>query len=153
MTSRFARVLFISIFSAVLISGSVFPAPVHQQITINYAAITGPTWPLYVAKVGGYYEKYGLDVNLVYGLHPAGVAMVLSGEAAMTNYGLEQAMQAGSRDGSLVAYASPFRKSLLAMMSDKDLKSLRDLKGKRVGVSRVGDTPYTYAVAMLANSG
>src|SRR5262249_46636119 len=45
MTSRFARVLFISIFSAVLISGSVFPAPVHQQITINYAAITGPTWP------------------------------------------------------------------------------------------------------------
>src|SRR5262245_51038021 len=115
MTSRLARVLFIAVFSAVFISGSVLPAPVHQQITINYAAITGPTWPLYVAKAGGYYAKYGLDVNLVYGLHPAGVAMVLSGEAAMTNYGLEQAMQAGFRDGSLVAYASPFRKSLLAM--------------------------------------
>ena len=153
MVSRLARIIFIVFFSAALIFGSILAAPKESQITINYAAITGPTWPLYVAKAGGYYAKYGLDVNLVYGIHPAGIAMVLSDGAAMTNYGLEQAMQAGSKDGSLVAYGSPFRKSLMAMMTNKDVRSLRDLKGKRVGVSQVGDTPYTYAVGMLANAG
>lgn len=156
MTSTLGRIALVPFFSTVLIAGSFLPGPARSQIsqiTINYPAITGPTWPLYIAKDGGYYAKYGLDVNLVYGVHPAGIAMILSGEAAMTNYGLEQAMQASSRDGSLVAYASPFKKSLLALMATKDIKSLRDLRGKRVGVSQVGDTPYTYALGMLAKAG
>ena len=146
MISTLWRIALAPFLSALLI-------PAQSQVTINYPAITGPTWPLYIAKHGGYYGKYGLDVNLVYGVHPAGIAMLLSGEAAMTNYGLEQAMQASSKDGSLVAYGSPFKKSLLALMASKDIRSLRDLKGKRVGVSQVGDTPYTYALALLAKAG
>ena len=51
----------------------------------------------YIAKDGGYYAKYGLDVDLVFGVHPAGIAMVVSGEAVMTNYTLEQAMQAARK--------------------------------------------------------
>ena len=51
-----------------------------QKITINYPARTGTTWPLYIAKEGGYYEKYGLDTNLVFGVHPAGIAMLIIGQ-------------------------------------------------------------------------
>jgi ABC-type nitrate/sulfonate/bicarbonate transport system substrate-binding protein len=123
------------------------------KITISYAATTGPTWPLYVAKTGGYYEKYGLDVNLVYGVHPAGIAMVVSGQAAMANYGLDQAMQAGFRDGSLVAYGSPYRKGLLALMVGKDIRRVSDLKGKRIGVRQIGDVLYTSTTALLAKAG
>src|SRR5437763_3956330 len=92
----------------------MFAAQLPQKIKINYAARTGTTGPLYIAKDGGYYAKYGLDVELVFAAHPAGMAMVVSGEAAMTNYTLEQAMQAASKDGSLIAYASAFKKSLFA---------------------------------------
>src|SRR5262244_3375972 len=88
-----------------------------QKIKINYPARTGTTWPLYIAEDGGYYAKYGLDVELVFGVHPAGIAMVISTEAAMTNYPLELAMQAASKDGSLIAYAASFKKSLFALMS------------------------------------
>src|SRR5437762_7924918 len=88
-----------------------------QKIAINYPARTGQIWPLYLAKEGGYYQKYGLDVNLVFGVHPAGIAMVVSGEAAMTAYTLEQAMMAASKDGSLVALGSPYKKSLFALMA------------------------------------
>ncbi len=124
-----------------------------QKLKINYPARTGTTWPLYIAKDGGYYAKYGLDVDLVFGVHPAGIAMVVSGEAAMTNYTLEQAMQASSKDGSLIAYASSFKKSLFALMAGKDIASVRDLKGKRIGVSQIGDAPYNYAVGILAKNG
>src|SRR5262245_4180585 len=123
-----------------------------QKITVNYAARTGPTWPLYIAKNGGYYEKYGLDVRLVYGVHPAGIAMIVNGEAAMANYGLEQSMQAGSKDGSLVVYSSPFKKGLLVMMANDRIGSVSDLKGKRIGVRQIGDLPYTSAVRLLAKA-
>src|SRR4029077_13323267 len=79
--------------------------------------------------------------------------MIVSGEAQMTNYPLEQAMLAASKDASLAILGSPFRKSLFALMAAKNLASVRDLKGKRFGVSQLGDAPYNYAVGLLAKFG
>src|ERR1035441_8872912 len=92
--------LVLTVTQAIPAQSPVQVPPKLQKITINYATRTGTTWPLYIAKEGGYFEKYGLDVNIVFGVHPAGIAMVVSGEAAMTNYPLEQAMPAVSKDGS-----------------------------------------------------
>jgi ABC-type nitrate/sulfonate/bicarbonate transport system substrate-binding protein len=125
-----------------------------KDITINYPARAPSNWPLFIAKEGGYFEKYGLNGKLVFGVHPAGIAMLVSGEAAMTNYTLEQAMQAASKDASLVAVGSGYKKGLWALMASKDIGgSPRDLKGKRVGVSQIGDAPYNYTVALLAKFG
>ncbi|HEY2383932.1 MAG TPA: ABC transporter substrate-binding protein [Terriglobia bacterium] len=122
-------------------------------ITINYPTRTGQVWPLYIAKEGGYYAKYGYDVKLAFGVHPAGIAMIVSGEAAMTPYTLEQAMQASSKDASLVMVGSPFKKSLFALMANKTITSMKDLKGKRLGVSQIGDAPYNYTIGLLAKAG
>jgi ABC-type nitrate/sulfonate/bicarbonate transport system substrate-binding protein len=124
-----------------------------RNVTINYAARTGTTWPLYLAKDGGYYEKYGLNVSLVFGVHPAGIAMVVSGQAVMTNYTMEQAMQAASKDGSLEFVASSYKKSLFSLMAKPGIGSVKDLKGKQIGVSQIGDAPYNYAVGLLAKFG
>jgi ABC-type nitrate/sulfonate/bicarbonate transport system substrate-binding protein len=137
-----------------LFASVAWPQAAHlQKITINYATRTGTTWPLYIAKEGGYFEKYGLDANLAFAIHPAGVAMVVSGEAVMTNYPLEQAMIAASRDGSLAIIGSPYRKSLFALMAGKQFRTVSELKGKRLGVSQIGDAPYNYAVALLGKFG
>jgi ABC-type nitrate/sulfonate/bicarbonate transport system substrate-binding protein len=125
----------------------------QQKIAINYPTRTGQVWPLYIAKEGGYYQKYGYDVSLVFGVHPAGIAMVVSGEAAMTAYTLEQAMIASSKDGSLVALGSPYKKSLFALMAGKNITGIRDLKGKRIGVSQIGDAPYNYSIGLLGKAG
>ena len=127
--------------------------PPLQKITINYATRTGTSWPLYIAKEAGYFQKYGLDVDIAFAVHPAGIAMVISGEAAMTNYPLEQAMMAGSKGGSLTIVASPYRKSLFALMAGKNIAGVRDLKGKTLGVSQIGDAPYNYAVGLLSKFG
>jgi ABC-type nitrate/sulfonate/bicarbonate transport system substrate-binding protein len=124
-----------------------------QKIVINYPTRTGQIWPLYIAKEGGYYQKYGYDVSLVFGVHPAGIAMIVSGEAAMTAYTLEQAMIAGSKDGSLVALGSPYKKSLFALMAGKSITNIRDLKGKRIAVSQLGDAPYNYSIGLLSKAG
>ena len=139
--------------SILLATSALAHTPALQKITVNYAARTGTTWPLYIAKEGGYYQKYGLDVSLVFAVHPAGIAMVISGEAVMTNYPLEQAMPASSRDGSLVIIGSQYKKSSFALMASRTFSSVRDLKGKRIGVSQIGDAPYNYSVALLARFG
>src|SRR5215831_4268893 len=77
-----------------------------QKITINYPTRSGASWPLFIAKEGGYFQKYGLDVNLVFANHPAGIAMVIGGEAQMASYSLESTMQAAARDTSLVIFGN-----------------------------------------------
>src|SRR5215472_16342248 len=124
-----------------------------QKITINYPTRTGQVWPLYLAKEGGYYQKYGFDANLAFGVHPAGIAMVVSGEAVMTAYTLEQFMIAASKDGSLVAIGSPFKKSLFALKAQKTFTNVHDLKSKRIGVSQIGDAPYNYTNGLIAKAG
>lgn len=136
-----------------LLAGCSTPPAELEHITISYPTRTGQVWPLYIAKEGGYYEKYGLDVDLVFGIHPAGIAMIVSGQAAMTPYTLEQSMEAAMQDASLTAVGSPYKKSLFALMANHDISDMSQLRGKRIGVSQLADAPYNYTIALLSTVG
>lgn len=139
--------------AAALSVACVAPALSQQKITINYPTRSGASWPMYIAKEGGYYQKYGLDVDLKFGVHPAGIAMLVSGEAAMANYSLEQAMEASTKDGSFVMVGSSLNKALFALMASKNFSDVKQLKGKRIAVGQLGDAPYNYTIALLKTYG
>jgi ABC-type nitrate/sulfonate/bicarbonate transport system substrate-binding protein len=80
---------------------------------------SGASWHLYLAKEGGYYNKYGLDVDIQFGVHPTGVAMLTSGQAVMVNHSLEQAMVASARDGSFALMGSTSNRGLFALIAQK----------------------------------
>src|SRR6185369_8525993 len=110
-----------------------------QKITINYPTRSGASWPLYIAKEGGYYQKYGLDVDLVFGVHPTGIAMLTSGQAVMVNHSLEQGMVASSKDSSnFTMMGSSSNKGLFALMAQKEFSDPKQLKGKRIAVGQIG---------------
>ncbi len=136
-----------------LLALSAFAQGPLQKVTINYPNRSGSNWPLFLAKEGGYYQAHGLDVNLVFGVHPAGIAMLVSGEGQMVNSSLEQLMQAASKDGSLVLIGSSLNRGMFALMANKDIASVKALKGKRLAIGQVGDAPYGYLVALLGKSG
>jgi ABC-type nitrate/sulfonate/bicarbonate transport system substrate-binding protein len=131
----------------------VAPVVFAQTITLIYPNRSGSQWPLFLAKEGGYYQKYGLDVDLKFVVGPGAIAALVSGDAALVNSSLEQLMQASSKDGSMVLIGSSLNKGMFAVMGRKDLTGMKDLKGKRIAVGQVGDAPYGYAVALLAKSG
>jgi ABC-type nitrate/sulfonate/bicarbonate transport system substrate-binding protein len=125
-----------------------------QKTAINFPTRSGASWPMFIAKEGGYYQKYGLDVNLAFGAGTLGVAMISSGEAAMTNSSMEQALQAGSRDPSaLVMMGSTLNRGMFALMAPEKTSSPKQLKTKRIAVSQIGDAPYNYTVALIAKFG
>jgi ABC-type nitrate/sulfonate/bicarbonate transport system substrate-binding protein len=147
MKSRFAIAI---TFLAALSSGWAQPL---QKITLVYPTRSAASWPMFLAKEGGYYQKYGLDVNLVFAVHPGGVAMLVSGEGTEYNSSLEQAMQAAVKDGSFVLVGSSLNKGLFALMGKKGLNDIKEVKGKLVAVSQIGDAPYNYTVALLGKNG
>src|SRR5688500_11203188 len=124
-----------------------------QRVTINYPTRSGASWPLYLAKEGGYYEKQGLDVTLQFGVHPAGVAMLTSNQAVMVNHSLEQGMVASVRDASFALMGSSSNKGLFALIAQKEFSDPKQLKGKRIAVGAIGDAPYNYSVALLDTFG
>jgi len=53
----------------------------------------------------------------------------------------------------LAIVGSPYRKSLFALMAGRGVANVQALKGKRMGVSQIGDAPYNYALALLGKFG
>ena len=74
--SRHMRIGLVAVIALALFVPGAFA---QTKVTINYPTRSGASWPLYIAKEGGYYQKYGIDANILFGVHPAGVAMLVSG--------------------------------------------------------------------------
>src|SRR6476660_8472720 len=147
MTRRIAFVLLIA--AALIIPALISGQQTLQKTAINFPTRSSASWPMFIAKEGGYYQKYGLDVSLLFGAGVIGVAQITSGEAVMTNSSMEQALQASARDGSLLLMGSSLNKGMFSLMAAKNFKSVGELKGKRFAVSQVGDAPYNYTLALL----
>jgi ABC-type nitrate/sulfonate/bicarbonate transport system substrate-binding protein len=79
-------------FAAILQVSCASDAPL-QKVAINFPTRSSASWPMFIAKEGGYYQNYGLDVELVFGAGNVGVAVISSGEAVMTNSSMEQALR------------------------------------------------------------
>src|SRR5205814_621984 len=109
MLKRIVLIIAIVALALAAVSLSASQGPL-QKVAINYPTRSAGSWPMFIAKEGGYYQKYGLDVDLVFGAGSIGVAMITSGEAVMTNSSMEQALQASSRDGSLVSMGTMLNK-------------------------------------------
>jgi ABC-type nitrate/sulfonate/bicarbonate transport system substrate-binding protein len=152
MTSRI--ILVVLLIMALTAPLAFTQQPSLQKVGINYPAKSGGSWPLFIAKEGGYYQKYGLDVTLVFGAGNIGVATITSGDTVMTNSSMEQALQASSRaPNDLVSMGSFLNKGAFALMAAKGIGSIKDLKGKKIAVAQVGDAVYNYTIALLSKSG
>ena len=101
-----------------------------QKVAINYPTRSAASWPMFIAKEGGYYQKYGLDVELVFGAGTVGVAMIASGDAVMTNSSMEQALQASSRDASLVSMGGSLNKGMFSLMAAKNFTVRESAQGQ-----------------------
>ncbi|HLN88105.1 MAG TPA: ABC transporter substrate-binding protein [Candidatus Limnocylindrales bacterium] len=116
-------------------------------------ARSGASWPLWIAKDARLYAKYGLDVELVYAVHPAPIVAVITGQAAMTSSGSDPALLAAAKDPSLVVLGGFMNKGSFAMIGSKTATDMKQLAGKKIGIGRVGDPPYHMAVSLLRKHG
>jgi NitT/TauT family transport system substrate-binding protein len=122
--------------------GLVCPAGAQEKklepFTISYASVSGTRAPLWIARDLGLFEKYGLDVNLIY--IASGVISVnalLGGSVDIIAASGSSAVGAAARGAPVVIIASlgHIAYKLVALPS---IPNIQALKGKIVGSSRVG---------------
>lgn len=109
-----------------------------EPFTISYASVSGTRAPLWIAQDLGLFEKYGLDVNLVY--IASGVISVnalLGGSVDIIAASGSSAVSAAARGAPLVIIASlgHIAYKLIALPS---ITTIQGLKGKIIGSSRIG---------------
>jgi len=137
MTNVVARV------SAVILLLSLWlPLSAAAQLTKLRAAYSAESsWSLatWVAQDGGYFKKYGLDVDLVLIRSASTItAAMIAGEAPMIQLGGNGPIQAALQGADSVNILTLVPLIPQSLVVTPDIKSAEDLKGKKFGVSRFG---------------
>lgn len=112
--------------------------------------------PYEVAQRRGYFAEEGLEVELVYARGGSQALQFLVGKAvdyAATS--LDAALQAYHRGAPILRFASTGRLPLFALAAGpkSPVKSVRDLEGKTVGVSALGNADHVLLVYLLKKAG
>lgn len=109
-----------------------------EPLTVSYASVSGTRAPLWIAKELGLFEKYGLDVGLIYiASATTSLNALLGGSVQVIAASGSSAVGAAARGAPVVIIASlgPIAYKLIARPS---ITSIRELKGKVIGSSRLG---------------
>ena len=135
MAHQRARCFTFAIFLALVCA----PPGLAQIMKVPYAALSPTYAPLWIAEQGGYFKKYGLEVQPVY--ISAGSVIVpalLSGQVEIANMSSAPALTAWARGAELVAVGVTSNRLLHVVMTGGTIKKPEELKGKRLGSDRYG---------------
>ena len=141
-----------------LLFGAVFAysrAVAADKLVVLYSArVMSQSMP-WIAQEAGLFRKYDLDLQLVYvGGGPVAAAAALAGDTEVTLVGASSIVRPfvqGSRDLAFIgAIKNILTHSILAKPA---IKKPEDLKGKRIGVTRIGSNPHYFAVQALRHFG
>jgi hypothetical protein len=116
------------------------PGEPSRSVKVGTAAVSGGFVQLYTALEANLFKPYGLDVELVLIPSTAGALAALSTNELQFFY--------GAADGTIPAMASSGETKIVAdvlfgmpyvLIASPDVRTVPELRGKSVGMARVGD--------------
>lgn len=123
------------LFLVLFLARGVGAAPIR----ISYSAISGAMSSLWVAQEGGYFKREGLDTELLYiGGGSLLIQSMLSGDVPFAYGPSVPVINASLRGADLVLIGNTGNSLVFSIMSRPEIKQPANLKGKRVGVTRLG---------------
>jgi ABC-type nitrate/sulfonate/bicarbonate transport system substrate-binding protein len=120
-----------------------------QKFVVGYSGITAIQTPFWIIKDAGYFKQEGLDANLIYIAASSTMAQaMMAGEVAISTANSQAVVDTGLQGGDLVAVGAIVNFVALYIIAAPEIKSVADLRGKPVGVSRFGATT-DFAIQMF----
>src|SRR5438128_3843666 len=108
-------------------------------IRVAYSTISGAMGPLWIAHDLGIFSRYGLEVQLLYiGGGSVATQALLGGDVQFVRLGANAVIQASLRGANVKMIANTINTLVFSLMSRPEIQSAKDLKGKKVGVTRLG---------------
>ena len=125
-----------------------------QKLTVGYTPIAGAALPLFIAVEEKIFQKYGYEIFPVFmGGSPLINSAILAGEFPIGYTGGGAVIASHLSGSDLIAIASPLPVLTIDGWSRPEIRSIADVRGKRVGVTRFGASSYFSALSMLEAGG
>jgi NitT/TauT family transport system substrate-binding protein len=132
------KLLFLLILFLIVLQTGVYAQT--KRIAVAYSAISATQTAFYVAKEGGYFEKYGLFVDPVYVASGTQVAQALiAGEFSLALAG-GAIINADLAGGDIVIIGGAVNVPSFYVFVNPAIKKPEDLRGKTVGITRFGSS-------------
>lgn len=120
-----------------------------QKMMVGYSGVTAIQAPFWIIKDAGYFRQEGLDADLIYIASSSTMAQaMLAGEVAISTTNSQAVVDTGLQGGDLVAVGAIVNFVALYVIAAPEIKSVSDLRGKPVGVTRFGATT-DFAIQMF----
>ena len=140
--------LAILLMGAVMLTGSV---SAQEKMRMGLSSVSGLHSAVWVAEEKGLFRKNGLEVEVIVTGQggTAGISALLANDIQMVNSAGDVLVAAALRGGDTIMVASVVNKGLQRLVSKPEIKTPADLKGKRVGVTRIGAVSHSVLLMML----
>lgn len=141
---------------AAFLSFSLLSVDAHaaDKVRLPYSPIGWESLPWYVGKDGGYYDKYGVDADIFFqGASSEIIQTMLAGDAQFAGIGGPAIISNVIAGGDVIQIAALVKTFTIPIYSQPSIKTLAELKGQKVGVSRFGAVTHITALAVLQKAG
>lgn len=126
----------------------------QEKVRLSHSALESSNAVWYVAQDRGFYKKNGLDVDLLFiPSTTTSVSSLVAGDVQVANAsggGVASAVVAGA---DLVMVACYLNSLPYELVVQESVKSAEDLKGKSIGISRLGSASDVAARALIRGVG
>lgn len=137
--------------SLLLLALLTTPAHGLDTLRIGLSALSPTNWPVWVAEEKGFFKKYGIEPQVIFigGGSARGVSALVAKEVQFMVIGGVGVIGAALRGVDVVMVASNVNRSTQRLISRPEIKTPKDLKGKRVGVVSFGGNTYSVLLMVL----
>jgi NitT/TauT family transport system substrate-binding protein len=135
INNRRIRLFCLIVFLMVLIGSSGHTA---DKIRIGYSGVTVSNAMLWVTDEGKLFQKNGIDPQILYLQTTLGQTAMIAGEVDMCVYSGSLLSSARVQGADVVMVTSFLNKPLYRLVVRPEIKTVADLKGKRLGITRFG---------------
>jgi NitT/TauT family transport system substrate-binding protein len=109
---------------------------------------------MFMAHQEGLFKKHSLDVELIHiPSSSRGIQAILAGEIAFSFMDGSNATQATLKGANITLIAAGTNRQVFSLMAKPEFKRIADLKGKKIGITRIGSSTHTSALYALTSAG
>ena len=141
---------------AVVVSAllSSVTARAQTPVRINWTAVTGAQSGMFMAQQEGLFKKNGFDVELLHiSSSSRGIQAILAGEIAFSYMDGSNQVQANLKGANIAFVSGATNRQVFSLMAKPEIKRITDLRGKKIGITRIGSSTHTSALFALNSAG
>lgn len=145
------RLLIGCFFVLLAMSALALRSDAQDKISMGLSSVSALHTATWVAQERGLFRKHNIDAEIIVTGQggTAGIAALLANDIQMVSSAGDLLAAAALRGGDTVMVAGVVNKGLQRILTVPEIKTPADLKGKRVGVTRIGAVSHVVLLMML----